>query len=110
VQLLAAVRKRREEIGVECEVEPELTGEQEELCRCERLAQLDALKFGDRWFEALATDCAPSVVRLELNRQQRTLLVRVDDRPEAFLFRDVSPDARPFVNLYITGERVSLVD
>jgi len=35
-----------------------------ELCRCERLAKLDVLKFSELWFADLMTNCEPSEVRV----------------------------------------------
>jgi len=81
-----------------------------ELCSVQRLALLDVLKFGVRWFADLQTDGEPSEVRLEFDRRAGTLHVRVDNRPESFLFRNVSRDAKPFVNLCMHGDQVTLLD
>jgi len=37
-----------------------------ELCRCERLAKLDVLKFSELWFADLMTNCEPSEVCVAL--------------------------------------------
>ena len=83
---------------------------QRELCSVQRLAKMDILRFGPLCFQDLMTDAQPSVVRLELDRRAGTLHVRVDDRPESFLFRNVSMVARPFVNLCAVGDSVTILD
>ena len=81
-----------------------------ELCSVQRLAYMDVLKFGPTWFTYLQTDAEPSEVRLEFDRRAGTLHVRVDNRPESFLFRNVSRDAKPFVNLCMLDDQVTLLD
>jgi hypothetical protein len=81
-----------------------------ELCYVQRLAYMDVLKFGPTWFTYLQTDAEPSEVRLEFDRRAGTLHVRVDNRPESFLFRNVSRDAKPFVNLCMLDDQVTLLD
>lgn len=80
-----------------------------ELCKVERLAKNDIFKFGPQWFWELLTDGEPSEVRLEFNRRDGTLHVRVDNRPESFLFRNVPAHAQPFVNLCVVGDSVTLL-
>jgi hypothetical protein len=36
--------------------------------------------------------------------------VRIDNRPESFLFRNVSKDAKPFVNICAVGDSVTILD
>jgi hypothetical protein len=83
------------------------------LCSVQRLAYMDVLKFGPTWFTYLQTDAEPSEVRLEFDLRACTLHVRVDNRPESFLFRHVSRDAKTFVNLCMlskTRSRSSMSD
>jgi hypothetical protein len=83
--------------------------EQHELGRREKLASLDALKYGEFWFPDLLTDCKPSVVTMEFDPSKGTLLVRVDERPETFRFDNVSSSARPFVNVFAYADSVTLI-
>lgn len=69
-----------------------------------------ALQYGDNWFLDLSTDCEPSEVRMEMDRARGTLHVRIDERRESFLFHGVPPHARPFVNLWLLEDQVSLPD
>jgi len=106
----AAVRNHSKWLAEQAGLPPSYVDGQAELSRAERLAELPALKFGNfECFAELATDCAPSEVRLELDRARGTLHVRVDNRRESFLFEGVSPDARPFVNLWVRDDQVTLL-
>lgn len=105
----AAVRNHSKWLAEQAGLPPSYVDGQAELSRAERLAELPALKFGNGCFAELATDCAPSEVRLELDRARGTLHVRVDNRRESFLFEGVSPDARPFVNLWVRDDQVTLL-
>ncbi len=108
--LEAYVREQGERVCKDIGLPTSFLEEQEELWRRERLASLDALKYGDQHFVELQAEGEPAVVTMEFDRVKGTLLFRVDERPETFRFDNVSSSARPFVNIYAYGDSVSLVE
>jgi len=109
-EIAAAARIHAREVAEKFGLPASYAEEQPQLCHAELLASLQALKYGDNWFMDLSTNCEPSEVRMEMDRALGTLHVRIDDRRESFMFHNVPPDARPFVNLWLLDDQVSLPD